>query len=319
MRRLTAVLAAACTILAVAVVPARAAGAGATIVSENWLTPNREVDVQLHSADTQVPIKSVRLLLPSGWTPGATRTWPTLWLLHGGLDDYTSWTDPDNTDIVARSLNHQAIVVMPDTSWCSEYSDWVSGPRWETYLTQDVDAVLRAHYHAGTARSVAGNSMGGLGAMYLTEHNPGFFRAAASLSGELNPSHSNPAYDPGDRDQPGLPCTLNEEDVWGTPGGSLWNQHDPALNTQKLAGVRLFFSSGVDPQDTSGTFPSTCTGTDLIEEGTCRETQAMLDSLRRAGIGYTYRPVPGGHHQWSGNWASELDQALGMLYGAIGA
>jgi hypothetical protein len=45
----------------------------------------------------------------------------------------------------------------------------------------------------------------------------------------------------------------------------------------------------------------------------------MLDSLRRAGIGYTYRPVPGGHHQWSCNWAPELDQALGMLYGAIGA
>ncbi|WP_329249035.1 hypothetical protein OG417_02440 [Actinoallomurus sp. NBC_01490] len=107
--------------------------------------------------------------------------------------------------------------------------------------------------------------------------------------------------------------------MWGTPGGSLWNQHDPALNTQKLAGVRLFFSSGVDPKDPSGTFPSTCTGTDLIEEGTCRETQAMLDALRRAGIGFTYQPVPGGHHQWSGNWAPELDQALGMLYSAIGA
>jgi S-formylglutathione hydrolase FrmB len=287
--------------------PPAQAQPGATVISENWLIPNREVDIQVHSADTRAPVKSVRLLLPPGWTPSSTRTWPTLWLLHGGLDDYRGWTA--HSDIAAATADRAAIVVMPDTSWCSAYSDWITGPRWETYLIDDVDPLLRADFHAGVRRAVAGYSMGGLGAMYLAEHNRGFFTAAASFSGQLDPLRLNPVLDPGGPDQPGLGCGANPVDVWGPTGSAGWYQHDPAYHADHLAGLRLFFSVGVR---------NGCAGTDPVEQSMCGETQTMLAALAEHNIADIWHPVFGGGHNWV-NWAASLDAALPLLLDTLGA
>src|SRR3954463_12505582 len=105
---LAAPLAAAAS-LAIGGAPARAA-TSATVVSEKWLGP-REVDLTGHSPANNRDIPG-RLLVPPGWARTATRTWPVLYLLHGGNDDYTSWTR--ETDIVALSTAAPVLVVMPD-------------------------------------------------------------------------------------------------------------------------------------------------------------------------------------------------------------
>src|SRR5688572_2532025 len=50
----------------------------------------RRMDLTLRSAALD-DVTTVRLLLPEGWSAGSGRTWPTLWLLHGGLDDHRGW------------------------------------------------------------------------------------------------------------------------------------------------------------------------------------------------------------------------------------
>ncbi|MFD0541098.1 alpha/beta hydrolase-fold protein [Actinomadura luteofluorescens] len=122
--------------------------------------------------------RKVRLLLPPGWSRHAERTWPALWLLHGGVDDYTAWTR--DTDVAELTAGTGVIVVMPDGGRCGNYSDWWNygnggPPRWETFHMTELRRILERDYRAGTRRVIAGNSMGGLGAMLYAARFPGAF------------------------------------------------------------------------------------------------------------------------------------------------
>ncbi|MEV0346130.1 alpha/beta hydrolase-fold protein [Nonomuraea sp. NPDC050680] len=104
--------------------------------------------------------------MPSGWE--SRRDWPVLWLLHGGLDDYASWTAKPDVDALTRTSG--LMVVMPDGGKCGSYSDWWNGgdgvpPRWATYHLKELLPLLESRYRAGRQRAVAGYSMGGQGAM----------------------------------------------------------------------------------------------------------------------------------------------------------
>ncbi len=135
-------------------------------------------------------------MLPPGWSKDAARTRPTVWVLHGGFDDHKSWTDKG--DLEALTAAEEAILVLPETSWCSAYSNWYNDgrggpPAWESYLLDDVRALLESGYRADTTRAVAGNSMGGLGAMKFAAAHPGWFNSAASFSGNVDPLHDSGA------------------------------------------------------------------------------------------------------------------------------
>src|SRR3954463_7859415 len=98
----------------------RAADDGARVVRESWRTA-READLSIASPALG-RTGLVRVLFPAGWSRSARRSWPVLWLLHGGFDDHTSWTKRgDAARITGRS---GAIVVMPDAGRCGWYSDW---------------------------------------------------------------------------------------------------------------------------------------------------------------------------------------------------
>src|SRR5688500_11402841 len=140
------------------------ADTGATVIGESWVD-GRTLDLTIRSPSTEWPNGHVRLLLPPGWSKDAARRWPTLYLLHGGTDGYRSWWS--KTDVEQLAANRQAIIVLPDTSWCSAYSDWWNygnggRPKWDTYVTTEVPQILERGYRANTTRAIAGNSMGGL-------------------------------------------------------------------------------------------------------------------------------------------------------------
>jgi S-formylglutathione hydrolase FrmB len=105
----------------------------------------------------------VRLLLPEGWSKQAGRTWPVLYMLHGGVDDYTSWTRMTRVEELTEDLD--AIVVMPEGGGSGNYSDWHNGgkggpPGWETFHTEELLDVLESGYRNGapafTPRRAAG-------------------------------------------------------------------------------------------------------------------------------------------------------------------
>src|SRR5690606_30988631 len=104
----------------------------------------------------------------------------------------------DKGDLEALTAGSDAIFVLPETSWCSAYSDWYNGgeggpPAWERYLLDDVRGILESDYRANSTRAVAGNSMGGLGAMKFAAEYRGWFTSAASFSGNVDPLHASGA------------------------------------------------------------------------------------------------------------------------------
>jgi S-formylglutathione hydrolase FrmB len=162
--------------------------ATSSVVAEHWFD-TRLVDLTVHS-EVNNRDYPVRLLVPAGWSRTAARTWPVLYLLHGGNDDYTSWTR--ETDIEELSATAQALIVMPEAGRDANYVDWFDlngGPnagRWETFHLTEVWSVLQTGYRAGTTRSIAGISSGGTGAFTYAARHPGMFKYAASYSGPMN-------------------------------------------------------------------------------------------------------------------------------------
>jgi S-formylglutathione hydrolase FrmB len=283
------------------------ADTGATVTGETRVD-SQTLDITIKSPSSEQSTRKVRLLLPSGWSKTASRTWPVLFVLHGGFDDYKSWTG--KTDIESLAASRQAIIAMPDTSWCSAYSDWWNygnggRPKWETFVLTEVRQILERGYRAGTSRAVAGNSMGGLGAMKFAANHPELFKAAASFSGDVDPLHQ---YSGGTGyTYPGLACGADWKRVWGDPAipaqRAIWERNDPWNQAAGLRGLSLFLSSG---------------GTgDSVEAQVDKETKGLASKLQLLGIPVTTH-FYSGTHSWS-YWQQELHRAWPQLMSAIGA
>lgn len=285
---------------------AATADTGATVTGERRVD-SQTLDLTIKSPSTEQSTRTVRLLLPAGWSPSASQTWPVLFVLHGGFDDYTSWTS--KTDIKSLAATSRAIVVMPDTSWCSAYSDWWnygSGgkPKWETFVLTEVRQILERGYRASNSRAVAGNSMGGLGAMKFAATRPDLFKAAAAFSGDVDPLHQ---YAGGTGvTTPGLACAADWKRVWGDPAVPaqrlIWARNDPWNQAASLRGLSLFLSSG-------GT-------SDAVEAQVDKETKGLATRLSSLGIPVTTH-FYSGTHGWA-DWQRELHRAWPQLMTAIG-
>ena len=111
---------------------------------------------------------------------------PTLYLLHGLSDDHTIWMR--RTSIERYAAEKNLAVVMPAVAR-SFYQDMACGPRYWTFLSEELPRQMRQFFRLSAAREdnfVAGLSMGGYGALRLGLGCPESFGAAASLSGALD-------------------------------------------------------------------------------------------------------------------------------------
>ena len=98
------------------------ADSGARIVDVEELD-ERMVDLTIDSP--AVGTQKVRLLLPAGFDLGADADWPVLYLLHGGGNDYLSWTL--ETDVEELTADLDLLVVMPEAGAAGWYADWWIG------------------------------------------------------------------------------------------------------------------------------------------------------------------------------------------------
>jgi S-formylglutathione hydrolase FrmB len=289
-----------------------AADDGARVVAERWRGA-READLSIASPALG-RTGLVRVLLPAAWSRSARRSWPVLWLLHGGFGDYTSWTvKGDAARLTAAS---GAIVVMPDAGRCGWYSNWWNHghggpPKWETFHLTEVRQLLERGYHAGTRRAIAGESMGGFGALAYAARHRGMFRAVASFSGT-----DDIRYGPIPPVVVGINVIvgcgqLDWGRIWGSPDiqRKIWRAHNPADLAWRLRGLNLYVSSGSGlrgPYDTTF-FP------DPLEAATYLVSRSFTGKLTDRGIPATvhfYR----GTHSWP-YWQRELKAALPLLLG----
>ncbi|MEV4177984.1 alpha/beta hydrolase family protein [Nonomuraea sp. NPDC049709] len=251
----------------------------------------------------------VRVLLPSGWTHGSG-PWPVLYLLHGCCGaGHLGWVDEGGAERLTAAM--PAIVVVPEGGRVGFYSDWLRGPRWETFHIKELIPLIEAEFGAGAERAVAGLSMGGLGAMGYAARHPGLFRAAASFSGVLDTTG----------DQAGVRRLVRENGddpaaLWGDPerDRKVWEAHNPAQLAGRLGGMPIYVSCGdgrpgpLDPPGAAGDYEGALLG----------QATVFAERARAAGARVTTDFYGAGTHTWP-YWERALERALPMLRAAIGA
>jgi S-formylglutathione hydrolase FrmB len=277
------------------------ADSGARIIAIEELDA-RMVDLTIDSP--AVDIQKVRLLLPAGFDPDADAGWPVLYLLHGAMDNYTSWTR--ETDIADLTADLDLLVVMPEGGDLGLYSDWWNAgdggqPMWETFHLTELRELLERNWQAGDDRVIAGLSMGGFGAMSYAGRHPGMFKAAASFSGSVHP------MDPGFYDI--------DPAVWGDRNEQvdIWQDHDPVSLAPALEVMPLYVSYGngeIGPLDAADA------GYDETEAMLAGHNETFVDRLRELDIAVTVDAYGPGTHTWP-YWERGLHEALPMLAQAV--
>ncbi|MFE3451211.1 alpha/beta hydrolase-fold protein [Nonomuraea sp. NPDC059194] len=285
----------------------------ARVVRERRLSP-RMMDILISSPSTG-QMTPVRLLLPRGWSRSAKRTWPVLYLLHGGADNYTAWTRM--TDVVSFTENVDAIIVMPEAGRAGNYSDWYNGPAWARFHTQEVRRLLEIGYRAGTRRAIAGLSMGAYGAVKYAAQNPGMFGFVGAFSGIMA------------TELPGIPQIIQNAQLseghdpnalWGDPSRNkdVWAANDPLVLAPSLKGTAIYMSSGTNSflgtLDPPGSPWHPAHLGEPISAYTAKALSRRLDAL---GIKHTMNMYGNGTHTWP-YWNREFKNSFPMALRALG-
>ncbi len=321
--QLTAVLAAALIPLAV-LVPAHAARAaypgvaadGASVTAEQQVNATT-MDITISSPAANSSVQ-VELLLPPGWSPTATRTWPVLYLLHGCCDTFQGWTQ--NTNVAQVTAGAPAIIATPDGGPAGLYTNWWNngqgGAAWEDFTATELPQILASGFHAGSRAAIGGVSTGGGAALFIAAHHPGQYAAAASYSGtDCITQFTSVAL----IDGAVLRAGYDPNRPWGSPTDqkSIWQQHDPCTLATSLRGTQIFISTG-SGVNSSGA-PLSCVGEgDILESLAAFGVYTFGVTLALNGIPYTADFYDGGCHSWP-YWQTAFGQSWPMLRSALGA
>ena len=125
------------------------------------------------------------------------RSYPVLYLLHGGGDDQTGWVQFGEVQRIAdegikNGTATAMIIIMPDADTGRRgfgndpKGDW----RYEDFFFQELMPYVEGKYRIKTDkryRAVAGLSMGGGGSFLYALHHPELFAAACPLSADIGP------------------------------------------------------------------------------------------------------------------------------------
>jgi S-formylglutathione hydrolase FrmB len=286
------------------------ASRGARIVSAAPVR-GRVQDIVVDSPAVKEQVK-VRLLLPMRFSKDRTRHWPVLYLLHGCCDTYVSWNR--STDIEPLTRNLDVLVVMPDGGTVGFYSDWLSGPGWETFHTQELPALLATAYRASGRAVIGGVSMGGLGALDYAARHPGMFTVAASFSGVVHTQLSPEVT----QDYLGLIQSRGEDPLglWGDPNSDVdvWRAHNPYDLAPRLKNVQLFISAG---NGQPGPLDDPHTAPDPIEISIAAQNRAFALQARTLGLHATIDLYAPGTHNWV-YWQRELHRAWPLIRSGLG-
>ncbi len=223
------------------------------------------------------------------YRPGVT--YQTLWLLHGGGVDCSSWFR--YTSLERYACEKKLIVVCP-SAYLSLYTDMAYGPAYYSWITQELPQLMRWMLPISPRREdnfVAGLSMGGYGALKWAANEPERFCCAGSFSGAVD----MPSIIRENHMRDGMIVDDNFVFAFGSVENAEHNENDVLyqLRRKKDAGTdlpRLYLDVGT-------------------EDFTYRFNARMRDAL--ADLDLTWHEQPG-THEW-GYWDGAVQRYLSWL------
>lgn len=244
------------------------------------------IHCSFHSEALQLAVAMDLILPQTACLKG--RKLPVLYLLHGMSDDHTIWQRRTSIERYADSLG--LAVVMPAVNR-SFYTDMASGPRYWTFVSEEVPRVARSFFPLSDRRRdtfVAGLSMGGYGAFKLALSHPERFAAAASLSGAL--------------DLVGL-ASQRDEGRQAEFAGIFGDFAQLPGSVNDL----LHLAAQVGKSRTQPKLYQCCGTEDFLYANNLRFRRRAA----RTGLKITYRQGPG-EHEW-GYWDRQIQEVLAWL------
>jgi enterochelin esterase-like enzyme len=239
--------------------------------------------------------KRYAVYLPPGYET-SQRSYPVIYLLHGGGGNQTTWIQNGNLlNIADKAIKEGSatpmIIVMPDASrpkrgWTNDAKgEW----RFEDYFIQEFIPHIEQTYRIRSGRryrAIAGLSGGGNGTFTYALHHPELFFSACPLSAGTIPLKIDLVRERLRRDDPKLPDSLIEEYFQRQ---SVLELIERMPEKQKNA-IRWYIDCGDDDE--------------ISFEGNCLIHIAM----RQKGIPHEFRVRDGGHN-WL-YWRSALPEVL---------
>lgn len=230
---------------------------------------------------------AMSVILPPGAAPPAGL--PTLWLLHGLSDDHTAWARQTAIERYVADMGWAVVMPQVDRSY---YADMAHGNRYWTFVSEELPRIAREMFRLSDRRAdnaAAGLSMGGYGAFKLGLNFPDRYRAAASLSGALDPVGLMAQEDDRELDWVG---------IFGSPPRVVGTASDlfaraSAVARGPHADLRLYQCCGAD---------------DFLLEN----QRGFRDHAQGCGLDVTYEEHAGFGHTWD-YWDQQIQRVLGWL------
>ena len=216
--------------------------------------------------------------------------WKTLYLLHGMTDDHSTWQRRTSVERYAEERELAVILPGGDLKW---YADTPWGESYFDFVSRELGQITRRMFprlsrdRADTF--VAGNSMGGFGALKCALRHPETFSKAASFSGALDAAAL-----------PHLPSPLADTAYWEDVFGPV--DQIPGSENDLFAAARACVENRPKLWMWCGT-------EDFLYDMNLR----MREHLATLGYSIDYSESSG-DHQWF-YWDRELPRMLDWLLG----
>lgn len=236
--------------------------------------------------------------LPAGYET-SQRSYPVLYLLHGGGDDQTGWVQFGEVQHITDKAIQEGkatamIIIMPDanTGKRGYFNDVNNEWRYEDFFFEELMPEVEKKFRIKTEkryRAIAGLSMGGGGTFFYAMHRPELFSSACPLSASLR----NTTFEEFQK-------SLETNKVVVKNESSLrpyYDRHNAlqqiTLNdAEKMKTVKWYFDCGDD---------------DFLYEG----NSLVHIALKKKEIPHEFRIRDGGH-TWT-YWRTSLPEVLGFV------
>jgi len=237
------------------------------------------------------------IYLPPGYET-SQRSYPVLYLLHGGGDDQTGWVQFGEVQhivdkAIAEGKSAEMIIVMPDANTTRRgYFNSIKGDwKYEDFFFQEFMPYIEKTYRIRTEkryRAISGLSMGGGGTLMYAMHHPELFAAACPLSASTGP--------------------LTVEDMRKNVSADNTKYSDTVLTSyfNKHSAVALV-NNMPDSSKKSIRWYIDCGDDDFLYEG----NSLLHIAMRKKEIPHEFR-VRDGAHNWT-YWRTALPEVLAFI------